>query len=380
MRIIIAPDSFKGSASAIEVGISLQKGIKKIIRDADTMVLPMADGGEGTLDTIVKAMDGRYINLDVTGPSGNKIKSRYGVIKDEIAIIEMASASGLTLVKDGILDPMNTTTFGTGELIKSALENCYTKIYVGIGGSATNDGGIGMAQALGYSFLDSDGKELGFGGRNLAKLSKIDASRRNKLLNNVEITVLSDVDNPLYGENGAAYIYGPQKGASSKEVLILDDGLKHYANCLKEWGKIDIADIKGSGAAGGLGAGLIAFSDAKLKPGVEVILDILKFKKLLEGCDLVITGEGKIDSQSKQGKVPVGVANIAKELGIPVIAVAGSIDENIDELFELGINLIIPIVNKPMNLSEAIDKTHTLLEKCGETIGRIIQLSSSFII
>lgn len=373
MKILIAPDSFKGSLNSIEVGRSLQKGIKTIIKDVDIVTLPIADGGEGTVEAVVNAMNGRYIELNVLGPSGNSIRSRYGVIKDEIAIIEMASASGLTLVKDGVLDAMNTTTFGTGELIKSALENGYKKIYIGIGGSATTDGGIGMAQALGYSFLDKTGKELKFGGKNLSKLSKIDGKNKNKLLDDAEITVLSDVDNPLHGKNGAAHIYGPQKGASYEEILLLDEGLKHYSNCLKEWNQADISDIKGAGAAGGLGAGLVAYCNAEIKPGVEIVLDILGFKELLNGSDLVITGEGKIDSQSQQGKVPVGVAKIAKEQNIPVIAVAGGIGDDINQLFELGIDLILPIVDKPMDLEEAMGEANILLERCGKTIGRIIK-------
>lgn len=376
MKILIASDSFKGSADSLSVGESIEKGIKNILIDVETSIIPISDGGEGTMDALINATKGSYVDLMVTGPSGNKINARYGVIYDEIAVIEMASASGMLVLKNGILDPLNTTTFGTGELIKSAIEDGYKKIYVAIGGSATSDGGVGMAQALGFSFLDNEGNELGFGGGELSKLSRIDSSNKNKLLENTEITVLSDVDNPLYGLNGSAFVYGPQKGATKEDILLLDDGLKNLAIIINEFNNIDISNVKGAGAAGGLGGGLIAFCEANLQSGVDIILDILKFKENLTNTNIVITGEGRIDGQSKQGKVPIGVARLSKRYNVPVIAVTGGIGEDVEELYNLGIDLILPIVDKPMELEEAMKNAPKLLTDCGERIGRIIKLAS----
>lgn len=375
MKIIIAPDSFKGSATAIEVGESIKKGIETILSDAEIKVIPIADGGEGTALILVNALGGKWVDLDVTGPSGDKIESGYGLVEEEFAIIEMASASGLMLVKDGVLDPLKATTYGTGELIKDALERGYKKIYIGIGGSATTDGGIGMAQALGYSFLDIDGKELGFGGGDLSKLAQIVNVNRNRLLDDAKITVLCDVENPLFGEDGAAYVYGPQKGVTPEQVLLLDNGLKHYSKIIKEQLGIDISDKKGGGAAGGLGVGLNIFCNAKIKPGIEVVLTILKFRELLGNCDLLVTGEGRMDSQSSQGKVPVGVSKLAKEQEIPVIAVTGGLAGEVEELYDLGIDLILPIADKPMELKEAMADVDRLLLESGKRIGRIIKLS-----
>ena len=377
MKIIIAPDSFKGSASASQVGESIKKGIESILAEAEIEVIPIADGGEGTAPILVNALKGKWIDINLTGPSGNKIKSGYGLVEDKIAIMEMASASGLLQVKDGVLDPLKATTYGTGELIKDALKRGCKEIFIGIGGSATTDAGIGMAQALGYSFLDIDGKELPFGGEKLSELAQIVNVNRNRLLDDAKITVLCDVENPLFGENGAAYIYGPQKGASPEQVILLDNGLKHYSKIIKKQLGIDISDKKGGGAAGGLGAALNIFCNARLKPGVEVVLDILEFKEKLKDCDLLVTGEGRMDSQSSQGKVPVGVSKLAKDLGVPVIAVVGGVDGEVEELYDLGIDLILPISDKPMELREAMADVERLLLESGKRIGRIMLLNKS---
>lgn len=377
MKIIIAPDSFKGSASASQVGESIKKGIESILAEAEIEVIPIADGGEGTAPILVNALKGKWIDINLTGPSGNKIKSGYGLVEDKIAIMEMASASGLLQVKDGVLDPLKATTYGTGELIKDALKRGCKEIFIGIGGSATTDAGIGMAQALGYSFLDIDGKELPFGGEKLSELAQIVNVNRNRLLDDAKITVLCDVENPLFGENGAAYIYGPQKGASPEQVILLDNGLKHYSKIIKKQLGIDISDKKGGGAAGGLGAALNIFCNARLKPGVEVVLDILEFKEKLKDCDLLVTGEGRMDSQSSQGKVPVGVSKLAKDLGVPVIAVVGGVDGEVEELYDLGIDLILPISDKPMELREAMADVERLLLESGKRIGRIMLLNRS---
>ena len=375
MKIIIAPDSFKGSASAKEVGASVKRGIEAIIPHAKIKLIPLADGGEGTGDILVETLGGRWIDLEVTGPSGNKVMSKYGVIEDNIAIIEMAKASGLMLVKDGKLDPLLSTTYGTGELIKHALEMGYKKIYVGIGGSASTDGGMGMAQALGYSFLDIDGKELPLGGGRLSDLAQIVGVNRNRLLDDAKIIVLSDVENPLYGENGAAYVYGPQKGANKEEVELLDKGLRHYAKIIERGLGINITDKKGMGAAGGLGAGLNIFCNARIKSGIEEVLSILNFKEELKDCNLLITGEGRIDSQSSQGKVLLGLSKLAKEKGVPVIALVGGVGKEAEDLYDLGINLILPILDRPMELKEAMEDVDRLLYEAGKRIGRIIKIN-----
>lgn len=375
MKIIIAPDSFKGSASAKEVGESVKRGIEAIIPHAKIKLIPLADGGEGTGDILVETLGGRWIDLEVKGPSGNKVMSKYGVIEDNIAIIEMAKASGLMLVKDGKLDPLLSTTYGTGELIKHALEMGYKKIYVGIGGSASTDGGMGMAQALGYSFLDIDGKELPLGGGRLSDLAQIVGVNRNRLLDDAKIIVLSDVENPLYGENGAAYVYGPQKGANKEEVELLDKGLRHYAKIIERGLGINITDKKGMGAAGGLGAGLNIFCNARIKSGIEEVLSILNFKEELKDCNLLITGEGRIDSQSSQGKVLLGLSKLAKEVGVPVIALVGGVGKEAEDLYDLGINLILPILDRPMELKEAMEDVDRLLYEAGKRIGRIIKIN-----
>lgn len=375
MKIIIAPDSFKGSASAKEVGASVKRGIEAIIPHAKIKLIPLADGGEGTGDILVETLGGRWIDLEVKGPSGNKVMSKYGVIEDNIAIIEMAKASGLMLVKDGKLDPLLSTTYGTGELIKHALEMGYKKIYVGIGGSASTDGGMGMAQALGYSFLDIDGKELPLGGGRLSDLAQIVGVNRNRLLDDAKIIVLSDVENPLYGENGAAYVYGPQKGTNKEEVELLDKGLRHYAKIIERGLGINITDKKGMGAAGGLGAGLNIFCNARIKSGIEEVLSILNFKEELKDCNLLITGEGRIDSQSSQGKVLLGLSKLAKEVGVPVIALVGGVGKEAEDLYDLGINLILPILDRPMELKEAMEDVDRLLYEAGKRIGRIIKIN-----
>lgn len=375
MKIIIAPDSFKGSASAKEVGASVKRGIEAIIPYVKIKLIPLADGGEGTGDILVETLGGRWIDLEVKGPSGNKVMSKYGVIEDNIAIIEMAKASGLMLVKDGKLDPLLSTTYGTGELIKHALEMGYKKIYVGIGGSASTDGGMGMAQALGYSFLDIDGKELPLGGGRLSDLAQIVGVNRNRLLDDAKIIVLSDVENPLYGENGAAYVYGPQKGTNKEEVELLDKGLRHYAKIIERGLGINITDKKGMGAAGGLGAGLNIFCNARIKSGIEEVLSILNFKEELKDCNLLITGEGRIDSQSSQGKVLLGLSKLAKEVGVPVIALVGGVGKEAEDLYDLGINLILPILDRPMELKEAMEDVDRLLYEAGKRIGRIIKIN-----
>ncbi len=375
MKILIASDSFKGSATTMEVADRIEKGLLRIIPELEVLKLPMADGGEGTVETLVYGMDGKFVYEEVTGPLGDRVQAKYGIIQDQIAIIEMAEASGLVLVEEERRNPSLTSTYGTGELILSALQRGYGKIYVGIGGSATNDGGVGMARALGYRFLDRDGNEIPEGGGGLDGLRRIDRSNVTPLLEDAQITVMCDVENPLYGPDGAAYVYGPQKGADPQMVQLLDRNLRHLADILKEDMDVDIGDVPGSGAAGGLGGGLMAFCGADLRPGIEMVLDILEFDGLLKDVDLVITGEGRIDGQSSKGKVPAGVAKRARKLNKPLVAMAGGVGEGTEILHTMGIDLILPIVDRPMGLLDAMDGVGILLEKTGERLGRIIRLA-----
>ena len=375
MKILIASDSFKGSATTMEVADRIEKGLIRIIPELEVLKLPMADGGEGTVETLVYGMDGKFVYEEVTGPLGDRVQAKYGIIQDQITIIEMAEASGLVLVEEERRNPSLTSTYGTGELILSALQRGYGKIYVGIGGSATNDGGVGMARALGYRFLDRYGNEIPEGGDGLDGLRRIDRSNVTPLLEDAQITVMCDVENPLYGPDGAAYVYGPQKGADPQMVQLLDRNLRHLADILKEDMDVDIGDVPGSGAAGGLGGGLMAFCGADLRPGIEMVLDILEFDGLLKDVDLVITGEGRIDGQSSKGKVPAGVAKRARKLNKPLVAMAGGVGEGTEILHTMGIDLILPIVDRPMGILDAMDGVGILLEKTGERLGRIIRLA-----
>lgn len=378
MKIIIASDSFKGSCSTLDVANYIEKGFKRIYEDSDVIKIPVADGGEGTVDALVIGTSGKYEDVEVIGPLGQPIKAKYGIINDEMAVIEMAAASGLTLVDKEKLNPLVTTTYGTGQLIKSALEKGIRRIYVGLGGSATNDGGVGMAQALGVSFKDDVGKEIGFGGGELIKIREIDITNIHPLLKEAEIIAISDVTNPLYGPIGASYIFGPQKGANNGMVEKLEENLKYYGDVIKKKLKKDIANIPGAGAAGGLGAGLIAFCNATIEPGIERVLDITNIDYHLKDADLVITGEGMIDGQSKYGKVPIGVAKRALKYDVPVIAIVGSVGDGASEVYAYGIDLITDIVNKPMTLNEAINNVQELIEYAAENVARIFKLSERY--
>lgn len=379
MKIIIASDSYKGSCSTIEVANAIEKGFRKIYKDLNVVKIPVADGGEGTVDALVLGTNGIYEGADVIGPLGEVVTANYGIIYKDIAIIEMAAASGLTLVPKDKLNPLVTTTFGTGQLIRAAMDKGIRKIYIGLGGSSTNDGGAGMAQALGVSLLDENGDEIGFGGGELSKIRKIDVSNIHPMLNKTEIFVISDVSNPLCGPSGASFVFGPQKGASDIMIKTLDANLKYFAKLIHEFLGKDVINISGSGAAGGLGAGLVAFCDATIESGIEKVLDITNIDNHLKDADLVITGEGRIDKQSKYGKVPVGVAKRATAYNVPVIAIVGSIGEGASEVYSLGIDLIIDIINKPMTLDEAMEDAHILIENAGENAARIYKLGQKII-
>ena len=373
MKIVIAPDSFKESMSGKVACDAIERGLKKVLKDVEFIKVPMADGGEGTTESLVDATGGKIYYTEVTNPLGEKIQGKLGVLGDkETAILEMASASGLELISKEKRDPMVTTTFGTGELIKKALDLNVKTILIGIGGSATNDGGAGMIQALGGKLLDKNNNEIGFGGGELSKLERIDLAQLDERLKEVKIIVACDVDNPLTGERGAAYIFARQKGATDETVKILDDNLKHFADVIRRDLKIDVENIEGAGAAGGLGAGLMAFLSAELKRGIDIVIEYSKLEEKLEGASFVITGEGSIDGQTHFGKTPYGVAKTAKKYGIPVIALAGNVSEDIDILYDYGFDAIFSILSGVQTLETALKNGEKNLERVSENIGRLI--------
>jgi glycerate 2-kinase len=375
MKFVLAPDSFKESMTAQEAADAMERGIKKVMPDAECIKVPMADGGEGTVQSLVDATGGELIGVEVTGPDGKKVKAMFGLLGDgKTAVIEMASASGIHLIKKEERNPLYTTTYGTGELIKAALDKGVDRIFIGIGGSATNDGGAGMIQALGARLLDQSGKELAFGGGALDKLSKIDLSALDERVKKVVIEVACDVTNPLTGEKGASHIFGPQKGATAETVKILDSNLVHYANIVKEQLGKDIASTPGAGAAGGLGFGLMAFLNAELKRGVELVIEYTGLEEKMKGADYVFTGEGSVDSQTVFGKTPYGVAKTAQKLDIPVIAFAGRIGEGVEVLYDHGINSIVGILPGAVPIETALKEGIKNLERASENIARIFNL------
>jgi len=377
MRVLVASDSFKGSLNSIRVGEAVAEGIRKVYPQADVRIIPIADGGEGTVEALVTAGRGRYLKKVVSSPLGEAIEAVMGLLPDGTAVIEMAAASGLPLVPKEKRNPLLTTTKGTGELIKAALDEGAGKILIGIGGSATNDGGAGVAQVLGARLLDHEGTELPPGGAALANLSAIDTTMLDPRLKDVEITVICDVDNPLCGPRGASAVYGPQKGATPDMVIQLDQCLNHFADVINQQLGRDIRNIPGAGAAGGLGGGLLAFAKAELKSGTEAVLDTIQFDGLVKDYDLVITGEGRIDAQSAYGKVPKGVGTRAQKQGKPVIAIVGSLGEGAEVMHEYGIQAIVPIVNRPMTLEDAVEQAYELVVQAAERVSRLLQTGKS---
>jgi glycerate kinase len=374
---VLAPDSFKESMTAKEVCIALEKGIKKALPEAVCIQVPMADGGEGTVQSLVDATAGKIYPVTVTGPLGTPVEASFGILGDgETAAIEMASASGIHFVNKDTKNPLITTTYGTGELIKAALDQGVGKIIIGIGGSATNDGGAGMAQALGVKLLDENGGELGFGGGALGRLAKVDVSGIDPRLKDTKIYVASDVTNPLCGEKGASHVFGPQKGATPEMVQALDANLAHYAGVLKEQLGKDIFDFPGAGAAGGLGAGLLAFTSAELRSGIELVIDFTDLEQKVKMADFVLTGEGGIDFQTQYGKTPYGVAQAAKKYGKPVIALAGYVGE-VDVLYDKGIDAIFGILPKAMSIEEALAAGQENIEKTAENIARLLVMTKA---
>lgn len=376
MKIVLAPDSFKESMTAKEVCEAIEKGLKKVIDNLECIHVPMADGGEGTTQSLVDATGGKFYTIEVTGPLGEKREASFGILGDKkTAILEMAAASGLELVPREKRDATITTTYGTGELIKGALDKGVETILIGIGGSATNDGGAGMFQALGGKLLDRDGKEIGFGGGELSKLERIDISNLDTRLEKVKIIVACDVQNPLTGPTGASHIFGKQKGANEEERELLDKNLKHYAEIIRRDLNRDVENIPGAGAAGGLGAGLMAFLSAELRKGVDIVVEYSKLEEKIQGADLVITGEGSIDGQTRFGKTPYGVAKTAQKYGIPVIALAGNVGKDIEVLYDYGFTAIFSILPRVESLEEAIKNGKENIQYISESIGRTLKFS-----
>ena len=378
MKIVVAPDSFKGSVSALEAASAMEQGLHRVFPDAVIEKIPMADGGEGTVQSLVDATGGHFQTRRVLAPLENEVDAQFGILSDgETAVIEMASASGLTLVKPHERNPLRTTTYGTGELIHAALEAGCRRLIIGIGGSATNDGGAGMAEALGVRLLDTNGKQLQRGGGNLSALRSIDVTNLHPAIAETETVVACDVNNPLTGPDGASHVYGPQKGATPEMIETLDGHLAHFDDILMQTLGKSFNDIPGAGAAGGLGAGLMAFLNAELRLGVDIMIDAVNLKERIKGAIVVFTGEGQLDFQTAFGKTPVGVAKVAKAYGIPVIAIAGGIAEGAEAVHDAGIDAMLGIVQEPMSLENAVTDASRLIADIAEQAARLIAIGDA---
>lgn len=366
MKIIIAPQSFKGSLTAKEATKIISDCARNIFPESDLIGIPIADGGDGTLETIIDATNGKIMNSQVKGPDNSVVQASWGLFNSEknekTGIIEMARASGLAMIDPKNLDPFNSTSFGTGELILDAVKNGAKKIILGIGGSATNDCGIGVAKAVGIKFLDSKNNEVGNNVSNFSNIKKINLDKFNSQLNDIKFEVACDVTNKLCGKEGASYIYGPQKGASAEDVKILDKNLLHIGNLIEKDLGVNVLDIKGGGAAGGLGAGMVAFFGAKLRPGVDIIFDTLSVEEKIKDADLIITGEGQFDISSTYNKAPAAIAKLGKKYNIPTIGISGSFGEGFDKLDEFGILSKSTLINKISSLDDNIKDAGNLLK------------------
>ncbi len=371
MKIIIAPDSFKGSLTAVEAASAINKGIKNAFAEAVTVQLPIGDGGEGTMETLVAATNGEIRKVEVTGPLNCPVEAAYGILGDgKTCVVEMASASGLHLVQKEGMSPLKTTTYGTGELIQRALDDGFTSFIIGLGGSATNDGGAGMLQALGLKILDAEGDEIGFGGGALADVSRIDAEIFDERISACTFIIASDVQNPMIGPDGASHVFGPQKGADSEQVALLDRNLTYWADHVEETTGVRLHDLAGAGAAGGIGGAFQAFFPVVMKRGVDVVLDYIQLDRELADADLVITGEGQVDSQTAFGKTPLGVAQRASSRNVPTIILAGSVGEGAGVLHDYGVVSIHSISTRPMTLAEAMERAEELLKASTEQVVR----------
>ncbi len=375
MKIVIAPDSYKESLSAIDVAKAIEKGFREIFPDAHYVSVPVADGGEGTVDAMISATQGVKAVATVTGPLGEPVTASWGMSGDgKTAFIEMAEASGLALVPVEKRNPLVTTSYGTGELILRALDNGVRNIIIGIGGSSTNDGGAGMVQALGAKLTDATGKDVSPGGGSLLSLSNIDISGLDKRLQSCVINVACDVTNPLTGDNGASRIFGPQKGADEATIVELDRNLAHFAQAIKKHLRRDVENTPGAGAAGGMGAALMAFLGADLRSGVEIVTEALNLEEHIHNCSLVVTGEGRMDSQSIRGKVPVGVAAVAKRYRKPVIGIAGSLSCDVAVVHQHGIDAVFSVLNRVGTLDEALKNAFENIYRASRDIAATVAI------
>ena len=375
MKIVIAPDSYKGSVSAADAADAIEKGIRRYLPQAEIVKVPVADGGEGTLDSLIAAAGGERVPFTVHGPLGRAVQAQYGLLHqgdEAVAVIEMASATGLTLISSEERDPLKASTYGTGELIKKALDDGCRRFLLALGGSATNDGGAGMLQALGLKLLDAEGTPLadGIGGGELHRIATIDDSGWDSRVAEASFLIATDVQNPFVGPSGASHVFGPQKGASPDQVEQLDRNLHAWADRIEAHTRISLHDKPGAGAAGGIGGAFLAFFPTSIRRGIDVVIEYAKLAERLQGADLVITGEGQIDFQTASGKTPMGVAQEAQKLGIPAFALAGSVGKGIEALYEVGIQSVRSIVNGPMTLQEAMERAPELLEQAAEQLMR----------
>lgn len=376
MKVLIAMDSFKGNLSSSGAADIVEKGLRRVYGSATVDKVAIADGGEGTVEAIANSLNGEYVFATVTNPVGDKVQARYSIVNGNTAIFEMAEASGLCLVTEGKRNPLKTSTYGTGEMIKDALNKGCRKIIMGIGGSATNDGGMGMAAALGAQFLDIDGKSLDMGGGALDKLHTIDLRNIDPRIKETDFIVACDVSNPLYGEKGASRVFGPQKGATPQMADILDRNLQHFADIIKKDLSVDVANVPGSGAAGGLGAGLMAFCNAVLSKGIDIVLDSVNIDERIKDVDIVITGEGRVDGQTIYGKVPAGIAARAKKYNKPVFVIAGFMDKGAELVYQHGVDAVMSSMVGPLSLEDAIRESPRLIEEASERLFRIIKAVS----
>ncbi|POP44018.1 glycerate 2-kinase [Superficieibacter electus] len=375
MKIVIAPDSYKESLSASEVAQAIEKGFREIFPDAQYVSVPVADGGEGTVEAMIAATQGTEYTAQVTGPLGEPVEASWGISGDgKTAFIEMAAASGLALVPPAQRNPLITTSRGTGELILQALEHGARNIIIGIGGSATNDGGAGMVQALGAKLSDADGNDIGNGGGSLISLNTIDVTDLDPRLRECTIRVACDVTNPLTGEKGASRVFGPQKGATEELIVELDRNLDHYADVIKKSLRIDVKQVPGAGAAGGMGAALMAFLGAELRSGIEIVTQALNLEEHIHDCTWVVTGEGRIDSQSINGKVPVGVAQVAKKYHKPVIGIAGSLTKDVGVVHQYGIDAVFSVLTSISTLEEAFRGAFDNIYRASRNIAATLQV------
>ena len=381
MKVVVAIDSFKGSLSSMEAGQAIAEGVKRVYQSAEVVVRPLADGGEGTVEALVEGMGGIFVTKEVTGPLGKKVEAVYGVIESKedsskTAIIEMSAAAGITLVPEESRNPMKTTTYGVGELILDAIERGCRHFIVGIGGSATNDGGVGMLQALGYDFLTREGKAISYGGDGLRELASIEDVNVHPKLKECTFKVACDVTNPLCGENGSSAIFGPQKGATPEMVQELDQLLLHYAELSKEMNANADRFYPGTGAAGGMGFAFLTYTNAALESGIQIVLTETKLEELIKTADFVVTGEGRLDGQTALGKAPIGVASLAKKHQKKVLAFAGAVTPDAKECNQHGIDAFFPILRGIVTLKEAMDKenAHRNMVDTVEQVFRVVEM------